>query len=233
MKHPSEGPIQQNSHGSVPGERRDVQLVAFTLLELLVVIAIIAILASMLLPALSKAKAKAQAIRCLNNLRQIGVGVLLYTDENEDALPFAWYDEPDPQVNNFYSLLAPLLLKAEFDGYGDFGHGVFACPTREREPLPDNNPMRVSYGMNQYNSVKFPDPATRRMAQVQLTALSERVLAMDLAHRWNHPPLRGLSTNYAGYKHKGRANILFFDSHVAALSIKQTNDLTLAFPDGQ
>jgi prepilin-type N-terminal cleavage/methylation domain-containing protein len=72
------------------------KVAGFTLIELLVVITIIAILAGLLLPALSAAKAKAKGVQCLNNHRQLGLAWRMYVESNNDVLPFASEDPSNP-----------------------------------------------------------------------------------------------------------------------------------------
>jgi prepilin-type N-terminal cleavage/methylation domain-containing protein/prepilin-type processing-associated H-X9-DG protein len=77
---------------------------AFTLIELLVVIAIIAILAALLLPALAGAKARAQSVACLNNTKQLGLGWIMYADDNNASLPdcFDWCGIPSTTTPGQY-----------------------------------------------------------------------------------------------------------------------------------
>jgi prepilin-type N-terminal cleavage/methylation domain-containing protein/prepilin-type processing-associated H-X9-DG protein len=202
----------------------------FTLIELLVVIAIIAVLAALLLPVLNSAREKAYATQCISNLRQMSQATFMYADEASGVLPYAWYENPDARENNFHGLLTPILRRnGYFDGFGDFGSSVFACPKRAKEPLDGSNPFRISYGMNAFNSVNFPDPRTRKLIQAQARNPSTTLLLTDVAYSYNHPPVKSLGTPHTGYKHKDQANIAFYDGHVRAHSLKQTNNLVVKF----
>ena len=124
----------------------------FTLIELLVVIAIIAILAGMLLPALAKAKGKANAIRCVGNVKQLMLAMNLYADENNDLLPpghFRWLPTGAQVSETWAHHLLPYLGMPTYQGSTP---NVFVCPKGPTTgpSMPAWNPWGINWITNDY-----------------------------------------------------------------------------------
>jgi len=224
----------------------------FTLIELLVVIAIIAILASMLLPALSKAKQKANSISCLNNLHQIGVFMQLYVSDSSDTFP-AHRDMPG---------YVPASGLAENNWWGEYivtyGGGksnLFRCPGI-KGPKENGgfewifNRDKVGYGFNSYflgaypqalgvdnvNISGFSYKPNQWFKQSSLLRPTDTLSVCDQDPKptgndsfsawWPKAAINSFGTDKEGVcvaRHSLRGNVVFTDSHAEARKDERIN----------
>ncbi|MSU63964.1 MAG: type II secretion system protein [Pedosphaera sp.] len=222
------------SNERMPTQTKNSETLGFTLIELLVVIAIIAILAGMLLPALAKAKEKARKTSCYNNLKQMGLAMILYGDDNNGLIPRG----NDP---HWWQLYTPNLggTSAARDQYGRVK--VYTCPsypdkrqvmcyvvnawefssTKDMTGHEINGLQKISRFQQPTETIYFADNENGSWRPI--FTVTNIIGSADLNDVWSptHLPYPSIATTarlsgerrVAATRHEQGPNLLFFDGH--------------------
>lgn len=223
---------------------RHLQSTAFTLIELLIVIAIIAILAALLLPVFQKARIRAYRTQCASNLRQIGLGMQLYEEDNEEKLmPGHLLAVPNPVTGNDYAGWAGVsnsYLRST---------GVFVCPTDVTPKIVKDGEtyFPVTYFMNVNLSAKVTPgglPLAALVSPAETVLLGESTgggLVANSARLNVTDEAESVFANYfvsisapGSNRHEGGRDFLLADGHVKWLrpeEVSTGSTLAAASPD--
>ena len=195
----------------------------FTLIELLVVIAIIAILASMLLPALARSKSKAGGAQCLGQLHQIGLATLLYSDDFEGALPRSSHSALAYGQLPWGYALAPYLIGKNFTrpdaSWTNLFNSLYHCPKDSRQKAD------WSYGKSVYPELSAEEtggitwPKLSSMPRPCTTVLYAEKTGGSMAdHFMAHCWSQGGQPEVDMNRHERRSNYAYGDGHAAPAS---------------